>query len=60
MSLARLKMSTGAVAEAGAVLSSLYSQFSEGFETKDLCEARALLAYLNQSRPVNLRMLKRG
>jgi len=53
-------MSTGAVAEAGAVLSSVYSQFSEGFETKDLCEARALLAYLNQSRPVNLRMLKRG
>ncbi|MFM0245738.1 hypothetical protein P0D75_16975 [Paraburkholderia sediminicola] len=60
MSLARLKMSTGAVAEAGAVLSSVYSQFSEGFETKDLREARALLAYLNQSRPVNLRMLKRG
>ena len=44
--LARLWMNQGKRAEALDVLSSIYSRFSEGFETRDLKEAKAVLAQL--------------
>lgn len=43
MSLARLWQGQGRVAEAHAVLSTVYNWFTEGFKTPDLREARALL-----------------
>jgi predicted ATPase/DNA-binding winged helix-turn-helix (wHTH) protein len=42
-SLARLKHRQGQTAQAESVLSAVYDQFTEGFETVDLREARALL-----------------
>ncbi len=44
MSLARLWQQQGKRHEAHALLSGIYGQFSEGFETVDLQEAQALLA----------------
>jgi len=44
--LARLWMNQGKRAEARVVLSSVYGHFTEGFETRDLKEAKAVLAQL--------------
>jgi predicted ATPase len=44
--LARLWMKQGKRAEARGVLGSIYGRFSEGFDTRDLNEAKALLAQL--------------
>ena len=44
--LARLWMKQGKRAEARDVLSSIYGRFSEGFDTRDLKEAKAVLAQL--------------
>jgi DNA-binding SARP family transcriptional activator len=47
MSLARLRQSQGQIAEGRQVLAPVYGWFTEGFETPDLLEARALLRELN-------------
>jgi predicted ATPase len=44
--LGRLWQKQGKIAEAYRLLSTIYSWFTEGFETSDLVEARALLAEL--------------
>ena len=46
VSLARLWQKQGKRAEAHAVLAAVYGWFTEGFDTPDLQEARALLAEL--------------
>ena len=46
MSLARLWQSQGKTAEARQILTESYEWFTEGFATKDLQEAKALLAKL--------------
>lgn len=43
-SLARLLQAQGNIGAAAEVLSPIYDTFTEGFETRDLAEARALLA----------------
>ena len=43
MSLSRLWQRQGKCAEAGALLTPVYDWFTEGFDTADLQEARALL-----------------
>jgi len=43
MSLARLWQRQGKNREAHRMLSEVYNRFTEGFDTKDLQEARALL-----------------
>jgi predicted ATPase len=43
MSLARLLQRQGSAADACALLAPLYAWFTEGFETRDLMEAKALL-----------------
>jgi serine/threonine protein kinase/predicted ATPase len=48
MSLCRLYRQQGKPAEAYAMLAELYGWFTEGFDTRDLKEARELLAELNQ------------
>jgi predicted ATPase/DNA-binding winged helix-turn-helix (wHTH) protein len=45
-SLARLWQSQGKIAEAHKLVSEVYTWFTEGFDTKDLQEAKALLADL--------------
>ena len=47
MSLARLWQQQGKKKEAHQMLSGIYNWFTEGFDTKDLQEARALLEELN-------------
>ena len=47
MSLARLWQQQGKRAEAQELLAPIYGWFTEGFETADLQEARALLAALS-------------
>jgi predicted ATPase len=47
MSLARLWQSQGKTAEARTMLSEVYNWFTEGFDTKDLQEAKALLDELS-------------
>jgi predicted ATPase len=47
MSLARLWQQQGKAAEAHQMLSEIYNWFTEGFETKDLQEAKALLDELS-------------
>jgi len=47
MSLARLWQSQGKRIEAHRMLSGVYSWFTEGFDAKDLQEAKALLAELS-------------
>ena len=47
MSLARLWQQQGKRAEARALLAPIYGWFTEGFDTADLQEARALLAALS-------------
>ena len=46
MSLARLWQQHGKQAEAHKMLSEIYNWFTEGFDTKDLQEAKALLESL--------------
>jgi predicted ATPase len=46
MSLARLWQQPGQRAEARALLAPIYDWFTEGFDTADLQEARALLEQL--------------
>jgi predicted ATPase len=43
MSLARLWRSQGKVSEAGELLAPVYGWFTEGFDTRDLKEAKGLL-----------------
>jgi predicted ATPase len=47
MSLARLWQQQGKRHEAHALLSEIYNWFTEGFDTKDLQEARALIEELS-------------
>jgi predicted ATPase len=47
-SLARLWQQQGKIAEARQMLSEIYNWFTEGFDTKDLQEAKALLAELTE------------
>jgi predicted ATPase len=49
-SLARLWQQQGKRAEAHRMLSEIYGWFTEGFDTKDLQEAKALLAELAEGR----------
>jgi predicted ATPase len=46
MSIARLWRSQGKTAEARELLAPVYGWFTEGFETRDLKEAKALLEEL--------------
>jgi len=46
MSLSRLWQQHGKKAEARQMLAEIYNWFTEGFDTKDLQEAKALLAEL--------------
>ena len=46
MTLARLWQQQGKQAEAHELLSEIYSWFTEGFDTKDLRDAKALLEKL--------------
>ena len=50
MSLARLLAKRGRRDEARAMLSDIYNWFTEGFDTADLKEAKALLDELNNPR----------
>jgi predicted ATPase len=47
MSLARLLAKMGKCAEARAILAEIYGRFSEGFDTPDLKDAKALLEELS-------------
>jgi pentatricopeptide repeat protein len=47
MSLARLRRDQGKVCEARDLLASVYGWFTEGFDTRDLKEAKALLDFLS-------------
>ena len=47
MSLSRLWQRQGKKAEARQLLAEIYGWFTEGFETKDLQEAKALLEELS-------------
>jgi predicted ATPase len=49
MSLARLWREQGKRDEARALLSPIYGWFTEGFDTRDLKEAKALLGMLSPS-----------
>ena len=53
MSLARLWQQQGKKNEAHKLLSEIYDWFTEGFDTKDLQEAKALLEELNQIERLN-------
>ncbi|MFL9910346.1 ATP-binding protein [Paraburkholderia sp. RL17-337-BIB-A] len=55
MSLARLKLAKGDISEAHSVISQVYNQFSEAFMTKDLRDARALLARIDRTVPIGAR-----
>ena len=49
MSLARLYQNQGRAEEARGLLAQIYDRFTEGFDTRDLREAKALLDELSQS-----------
>ena len=49
MSLARLWQQQGKRREAHALLAEIYNWFTEGFDTKDLQEAKALLEELGEN-----------
>jgi predicted ATPase len=49
MSYARLMRDQGRIREARDLLAPVYAWFTEGFETNDLTDARALLAELETS-----------
>jgi len=48
MSLARLWQRQGKTEEARQMLAEIYGWFTEGFDTKDLQEAKALLGELSE------------
>jgi hypothetical protein len=48
MSLARLLRDTGRRAEAHTILAEIFGWFTEGFDTADLKDAKALLDGLNE------------
>ena len=50
MSLARLFRDTGRRDEARTMLAEIYNWFTEGFDTADLKEAKALLDELSKAR----------
>jgi predicted ATPase len=50
MSLARLLRDTGRRDEARTMLAEIYNWFTEGFDTLDLKEAKALLDELSESK----------
>ena len=50
MSLSRLWQSQGKREEARQILAEIYNWFTEGFDTKDLQEAKTLLAALAEDR----------
>jgi predicted ATPase len=50
MSLSRLWQQQGKAAEAHALLAPVYGWFSEGFDTADLKDAKALLEVLGEAR----------
>ena len=50
MSLSRLWQQQGKQTEAQRMLAEIYGWFTEGFDTKDLQEAKALLAELGEGR----------
>src|SRR5262249_17609682 len=52
MSLSRLWQQQGKKDEARQMLTDIYSWFTEGFDTKDLQEARTLLEELEMSAPI--------
>ncbi len=47
MGLARLLRDTGRRDEARSILAGIYNWFTEGFDTRDLIEAKTLLEELN-------------
>jgi predicted ATPase len=49
MSLARLRRDQGKTAKARELLAPVYRWFTEGFDTRDLKEAKALLEELERS-----------
>ncbi len=49
MSLARLLANQGRLGEACAMLAEIYGWFTQGFDTADLKDAKALLDELNQA-----------
>jgi hypothetical protein len=49
VSLARLWQQQGKTTEVHSMLSNIYNWFTEGFDTKDLQEAKALLEELSES-----------
>lgn len=51
MSLARFWQAQGKISEAHEILKGVYERFSEGFDTLDLVEARALLDQLRTTSP---------
>jgi predicted ATPase len=48
MSLARLLVGQGRRDEARAMLAEIYGWFTEGFDTADLKDAKALLDHMNE------------
>ncbi len=52
VSLSKLWDKTGKRADARELLAAIYGWFTEGFETKDLQEAKALLAKLTKEEPI--------
>ena len=59
MSLARLWQQQGKSAEAHDLLAPVYNWFTEGFDTKDLQEAKALIESLKNSESVVLSTIRR-
>ena len=53
MSLARQWRRQGMVEEAQRILAEIYNWFTEGFDTRDLKEAKALLEELSQGEPTS-------
>jgi len=52
MSLSQLWQSQGKQKETHQMLSEVYNWFTEGFDTKDLQEAKALLKELEEKSPI--------
>jgi predicted ATPase len=60
MSMARLRRDQGKREEAGKLLAPVYGWFTEGFDTLDLKEAKALLAELRAWQRISKRPLRRN
>ena len=56
----RLRQQQGKQKEAHAVLAEIYGWFTEGFDTKDLQEAKALLAARDRQRGAEVAILEQG